>query len=86
MSYVSHQSIGYSRILESRNLEYYVIIFLFTFYWESKFLIGQKRKKFSVKTGFEELKKKVNKYNMNIRDFEIPKFETTQLIDEIHTT
>ena len=31
---------------------------LFTFYWESKFLIGEKRNKFSVKTGFEELKKK----------------------------
>ena len=33
---------------------------MFTFCWENKFLIGQSTKKFSVKTGFEELKK-VNK-------------------------
>ena len=34
---------------------------MFTFCWENKFLIGQSTKKFSVKTGFEELEKKVNK-------------------------
>ena len=34
---------------------------MFTFCWENRFLIGQSTKKFSVKTGFEELKKKVNK-------------------------
>ena len=34
---------------------------MFTFYWENKLLIGQPTKFFSVKTGFEELKKKVDK-------------------------
>jgi hypothetical protein len=34
---------------------------MFTFCLENKFLIGQSTKNFSVKTGFEELKKKVNK-------------------------
>ena len=30
---------------------------MFTFFWENKFLIGQSTNIFSVKTGFEELKK-----------------------------
>ena len=34
---------------------------MYTFYGEIKFLIGQPTKNFLVKTGFEELKKKVNK-------------------------
>ena len=35
--------------------------FMFTFCRENKFHIGKSIKKFSVTTGFEELKKKVNK-------------------------
>ena len=38
-----------------------VSYFIFTFCWENKFLIGQSTKIFSLKTGIEELKKKVNK-------------------------
>ena len=73
-------------ILEFWNLEYNVIFFLFTFYWESKFLIGRQGKKFSVITGLRSRKKEVNKF---YEIFEIPKFENTQsaqLIDEMHTT
>ena len=33
------------------------VFFMFTFCIENKFLIGQSTKKFSVKIGFEELKK-----------------------------
>ena len=40
------------------------VFFMFTFCWENKFLIGQSTKNFSVKTGFEELKKKVNKISL----------------------
>ena len=34
---------------------------MFTFCWENELLIGQSTKIFSVKTGFKELKKKVEK-------------------------
>ena len=57
VSYASHQSIGYSWILESRIVEYYVIFFCLLFNEKVNFLWVNK-KKFSVKTGFEELKKK----------------------------
>ena len=54
MSYVSHQSIGYSRILESRILRNIFFCLLFT--EKVDFLLVNKAKKISVKTGFEELK------------------------------
>ena len=44
-----------------------MIFFIFTFYRENKFLIGQSRKCFAVKPGFEELKKEVNKYYIFIQ-------------------
>ena len=36
---------------------------MFPFCWENKFLNGQSTKIFSVKTGFEEVKKKANKHD-----------------------
>ena len=35
--------------------------FMFTFCWENRLLIGRSTKIFSVKTGFEKLKKKADK-------------------------
>ena len=42
---------------------------MFTFCWENKFLIRQSTKIFSVKTGFEELKKKLKKKFGDPRNF-----------------
>ena len=80
MSYVSHQSIGFSRILEFWNLEYYVIIFCLLFTEKVNFLLVNKEKEFSVKTGLRSWKKS-KQILRNIWDLEIPKFEKTQLID-----
>ena len=46
--------------IQHRDYFGHLSIFMFTFSWENKILIGQSTKIFSVKTGFEELKQKVN--------------------------
>ena len=89
MSCVSHQSIEYYRILESRIVEYCVIFVYFLFFNSSKPVLTENiflcwvltNKKFTY-----SLKSKEKKYYVIFDKFEVPKFENTQLIDEIHTT
>ena len=50
--------------------KYQLSVFLmFIFCWENKFLIGQSTKIFSVKTGFEELKKKSKQTSHSARSY-----------------